>query len=270
MNIARDRFCVNRKIAPGLSIERFFKLVQRLGLHKVELRNDMPGGSITDELSPAQVAELADKHRLEILTVNALYPFNQLSEEVLKKAEGLLRDAQRVGARALVLCPLNEGTPVADATTIDAIKRLSELFASFGIQGFIEPLGFPFSSLRSAVHAQRLIHAAGSPFNVLLDTFHHHLYEEAEREFAAHIDVSAIGLVHLSGVEDKRPITRLTDEERVMLSDKDVLESNRQVKRLEAMGYRGNYSFEPFSSALADWSEAEIEKQIEHSIALLK
>jgi 2-keto-myo-inositol isomerase len=42
MAIALQRFCLNRKIAPSLSIEAFFRLVNSLGLNKVELRNDLP------------------------------------------------------------------------------------------------------------------------------------------------------------------------------------------------------------------------------------
>ncbi len=34
MAIAMQRFCINRKIAPALSIEAFFRLVNRLGLNK--------------------------------------------------------------------------------------------------------------------------------------------------------------------------------------------------------------------------------------------
>lgn len=51
MNIEKTRFCINRKIAPGLSIEAFFRLVKRLEFNKVELRNDMPSGSVTDDLN---------------------------------------------------------------------------------------------------------------------------------------------------------------------------------------------------------------------------
>ena len=36
MAIDPTRFCINRKIAPTLSINSFFKLVHRLGLNKVE------------------------------------------------------------------------------------------------------------------------------------------------------------------------------------------------------------------------------------------
>ncbi|MDU7868241.1 MAG: TIM barrel protein, partial [Pantoea sp.] len=108
------------------------------------------------------------------------------------------------------------------------------------------------------------------PFKLVLDTFHHHLYEQAEQEFPQGIEVEQIGLVHLSGVEDLRPTAELTDEERVMLSDGDVLNSVVQVKRLEMLGYKGIYAFEPFSSQLDSWTPAEIERQIRHSIELLQ
>ncbi len=55
MNIEKTRFCINRKIAPGLSIEAFFRLVKRLEFNKVELRNDMLSGSVTDDLNYNQV-----------------------------------------------------------------------------------------------------------------------------------------------------------------------------------------------------------------------
>ncbi len=150
------------------------------------------------------------------------------------------------------------------------MQALAPRFAHYGILGLVEPLGFPVSSLRSIVQAQALIAAAGVPFKLLLDTFHHHLYEKAEQEFPVGIDIDQIGLVHLSGVEDQRPTAELTDEERIMLSDNDVLKSVVQVKRLEMLGYKGVYAFEPFSGQLNSWTPAEIERQIRHSIELLQ
>ncbi len=57
---------------------------------------------------------------------NAVYPFNQLTEEAVKKTEGLLRDAQELGARALV-CPLNDGTIVPPEVTVEAQNDWSDL-----------------------------------------------------------------------------------------------------------------------------------------------
>jgi len=270
MAIDPTRFCINRKIAPRLSLEAFFQLVQRLGLSKVELRNDMQSGKVTDDLSVAQLRALTDKYHIEIVTINALYPFNRADEALLAKADALLQEAQAIGAKALVMCPLNEGIEISPQQTLEALQVLAPRFEKYGIQGLVEPLGFPVSSLRSAVQTQKLIQQAKVPFKVLLDTFHHHLYENAENEFPQEIDINHIGLVHLSGVEDTRPTAQLTDEERIMLSDRDVLNSVAQVKRLEMLGYKGVYAFEPFSSELETWNIAEIERQIRYSIELLK
>ena len=200
LNIPNARFCINRKIAPSLTLPQFFKLVSQLGIHNVELRNDMPSGRVTDDLSGDEVKALARESGIRIVTINALYPFNQLNEEVLQRTRQLLSDAQAVGAESLVLCPLNDGTPISAADTVSALKTLAPLFAEAGIQGLVEPLGFPQSSLRSATQAQTLIHEAGVPFRLLIDTFHHHLFEDAEQTFEQEIDIQQIGLVHLSGV----------------------------------------------------------------------
>lgn len=268
-NIPNSRFCINRKIAPSLSIPQFFKLVSQLGIHNVELRNDMPSGRVTDDLTGDDVKALARESGIRIVTINALYPFNQLNEEVLQRARQLLSDAQAVGAESLVLCPLNDGTPISAADTVSALKTLAPLFAEAGIQGLVEPLGFPQSSLRSATQAQTLIREAGVPFRLLIDTFHHHLFEDAEHAFEQEIDIGQIGLVHLSGVTDPRPVSQLTDEERIMLSADDRLHSKQQVERLEKMGYSGLYAFEPFSSVMESWQEADITREIRDSIQLL-
>lgn len=270
MAIDPTRICINRKIAPALSIEAFFQLVQKLGLSKVELRNDMKGGSVTDDLSHQQVKDLAEKYGMEIITINAVYPFNQISDDLLARAEGLLKDAQGIGAKALVMCPLNDGTPVSAEDTVNALRTLAPLFERYGVKGLVEPLGFPVSSLRSAGQALALIDQADVPFTLVLDTFHHHLYEGAEQDFAAGLDVNRIGLVHLSGVEDDREISKLTDEERIMLSEGDLLKSVSQVQRLEKLGYKGIYAFEPFASSMDNWTAADIEREIRQSIALLQ
>lgn len=269
MSIAPSRFCINRKIAPALSIEAFFQLVSGLGLYKVELRNDMKSGSVTDNLPHQQVRKLAEEHGLEIVTINALYPFNRIDNELLERAEDLLQTAQGIGAGALVMCPLNDGTKISAEETQKALSALAPLFARYGVSGLVEPLGFPVSSLRSASLAQRLIAEAEVPFKILVDSFHHHLYEGAEQDFTEGIDVNQIGLVHLSGVVDQRPINELTDDQRLMLAKDDRLNSVSQVQRLEAMGYRGNYAFEPFSTLMDNWSVADIEREIRQSLALL-
>lgn len=134
----------------------------------------------------------------------------------------------------------------------------------------MEPLGFGISSLRSSLLTQSLIRDSGVPYKIVLDTFHHYLSDVTQPEFDAQIQIDGIGLVHLSGVEDLRAKSALSDEERIMLSDKDRLESKKQVQDLERLGYTGIYAFEPFSSQLDSWTAADIEREIRQSIALLQ
>ena len=134
MAIDPTRFCINRKIAPNLSLEAFFQLVQRLGLNKVELRNDMPSGKVCDDLTGEQTRELIAKYNIDVVTINALYPFNRVDETLLAKADALLRDAQAIGARALVMCPLNEGVEITPEETLAALRTLAPRFAQHGVQ----------------------------------------------------------------------------------------------------------------------------------------
>lgn len=277
MNIALDRFCINRKIAPNLDLESFFRVVRKCGLSKVELRNDMPSGKVTDNLSHAQLNALAAEYHIEIITINALGMFNLLDNkaDLLNRAETMLGIAKSIHSKALVLCPHcsaddRRSEEQKQHDTLAALKLLAPLFQKYGVTGYVEPLGFNISSLRSSLLAQTLIRDAGAPYKIVLDTFHHYLSEVDQTTFNTQIQVENIGLVHLSGVEDLRCTAALSDEERIMLSAEDRLGSHKQVQNLERLGYRGTYAFEPFSSQLNTWSEADIEREIKQSIALLQ
>lgn len=277
MSIAQNRFCINRKIAPHLSIENFFRLVNKCGLNKVELRNDMPGGKVADELTTAQLNTLADEFEIEIVTINALQSFNlpEHRTALLQKTEQMLKQAQEIHCHGVILCPNCSASDRRSAEqkeqdTLDALLLLAPLFKKYQITALVEPLGFGISSLRSHLLAQSIIHKSAVPYKIVLDTFHYYLSDIAQTEFDALIEVNTIGLVHLSGVEETRLKSTLTDEDRIMLSEKDKLNSKQQVNNLERLGYQGIYAFEPFSSQLNTWSEADIEREIRQSIAYLQ
>ncbi|CFR02936.1 TIM barrel protein [Yersinia kristensenii] len=277
MPIAQDRFCINRKIAPNLSIESFFSLVKKCGLNKVELRNDMLSGKVTDELSSAQLNALADEYEIEIVTINALQYFNlpEHRPALLKETENMLKQAKAINCRGVILCPNcsandRRSAEQKEQDTVEALVLLAPLFKKYQVTGLVEPLGFEISSLRSHLLTQSIIRKSAAPYKMVLDTFHYYLSDIAQAEFDAHIDINTIGLVHLSGVEEARLKHTLTDEDRIMLSEQDKLNSKQQVDNLERLGYQGIYAFEPFSSQLNTWSETDIEREIHQSIVYLQ
>ncbi|MDI2090514.1 TIM barrel protein [Commensalibacter oyaizuii] len=269
MAIDKKRFCLNRKIAPMLDIPTFFKLVHEIGLNKVELRNDMPSGKVTDSLTHQQVKELANSYDIQIITINAIYPFNRYDDQVRNLTLSMLKEAQALDINAVILCPLNEGVSIPQDKIIYALQELGELFKQYGIAGLVEPLGFPESSLRSAFQAQELIKQANVPFKLVVDTFHQYLYPDSKQDMQK-LDVNSIGLVHLSGVKADCTVQHLQDEQRVMLSQGEKLNSCEQVKILEAKGYQGIYAFEPFSSELNHWDYEDIKREVTQSIQMLQ
>jgi len=85
-------------------LHQLFSLVNKCRLSKVELRNDMPSGKVTDNLSNDQLNAVAAKYSIEIITINALGRFNLLDDqaELLKNAEALLSQAQAIHSQTLM------------------------------------------------------------------------------------------------------------------------------------------------------------------------
>ena len=82
------------------------------------------------------------------------------------------------------------------------------------------------------------------------DSFHHHLAGEAA------LFPARTGLVHISGVDD-RAVRReeMRDLHRGLVGPGDLLGNVEQIGTLQAGGYRGAMSFEPFSAAVANLAD---------------
>ena len=135
--------------------------------------------------------------------------------------------AEAAGARALVMCPLNDGTPVAHADLVAALAAMAPILRERGLVGLVEPLGFPVSSLRTKRQALDAIDAAGGAdvYQLVHDTFHHHLAGETE------FFPERTGIVHISGVVDPDvAVDAMLDPHRVLVDAADRLENVAQIR----------------------------------------
>ena len=244
------RFALNHIAAPSLPLDDFFAMARALGVAEVEIRNDLP--DVVGTLPPEAVKAAAERTGVTLISVNALYPFNVWSGDLPARAAALTDYARAAGAKALVMCPLNDGTPVARADLVTALTAMAPILRDHGLLGLVEPLGFPISSLRTKAEALTAIDAAGTAdvYRLVHDTFHHHL--AGERAFFP----DRTALVHVSGVTDPHvAVGAMLDPHRVLVDASDRLENLAQIKALVAAGFEGAYSFEPFAPevhALAD------------------
>ncbi|POO52728.1 TIM barrel protein [Agrobacterium rosae] len=247
------RFAINHITAPKLSLVDFFAAARNLGLTEVEIRNDLP--DIVNTIPAAEVKAAAQKAGVDIISINALYPFNVWSGELPNKAIALADYAAASGAKALVMCPLNDGTKVSFDDLVAALKAMKPILQERGLIGLVEPLGFPISSLRTKKEALRAIDATegGDVYKLMHDTFHHHLAGETE------FFPDRTGLVHISGVVDPDVyVNDMLDAHRVLVDSKDRLENIAQIKEMNAGGYQGPYSFEPFAEEVHALANPEV------------
>lgn len=251
-------FALNHMTAPRLAPEDFFSLAERLGARGVEIRNDIEGNAIADGTQAGALRRAAEARGLRILSINALYPFNQWNGERADAAERLAHYAAECGAEALVLVPLNDGTSREDGLRQERLRKalagLLPILRAAGVAGLVEPLGFGICSLRSKREAMDAIGEVGGEgtFRLVHDTFHHHLAGEEE------LFPQATGLVHISGVEDVSLRTAdMLDEHRVLVEEGDRLDNVGQIRALRDGGYEGFYSFEPFAASVHEAPDLE-------------
>lgn len=267
----RSRFSLNRIIWPALDLDDFFRLTRDVGLSKVELRNDLAGGRILDDRSANQVKALADRYGISILTINAVQKFNlaAVRSQVLAAAEAMLKVASAIGCEGVVLCPNNDladGRPPENAfkETVAALKSLAPLFDKYGTVGLIEPLGFVECSLPSKDTALEAIKEAGfDGYKLIHDTFHHHIGPD---------DVfhpTHTGLVHISGVEADIPASQFRDAHRTLVGPADRLQNRAQIEQLISSGYKGDFSFEPFSEEVHRLGSEAIMAKLRESMAYI-
>lgn len=246
------RFSLSHILAPRQSPAEFFAMARALGVTDVEIRNDTP--NVVGTLPPADVKAAAQAAGVNLLSINALYPFNVWNDERRAQTEKLADYAGACGAETLVMCPLNDGTPVSLDDVVTALKAIKPILESRGIKGLVEPLGFPVSSLRRKADAIAAIKAAGGEglFKLVHDTFHHHLAGETE------FYPEWTGLVHISGVADADvSVDKMLDAHRVLVDQRDRLGNVPQIRALQAAGYNGPFSFEPFATEVQELADPQ-------------
>ncbi|WP_280546801.1 TIM barrel protein [Halomonas sp. 11-S5] len=251
------KFSLNHMVCPRWTPQQLIETAAEMGVGAVELRNDVGENSILDLEAARAAGQRARELGIEVLSINALYPFNIWNEERAAKAQELAQLVDAVGGHGLVLCPLVDADYSASAEDKragleQALTELDTILGRYDLQGFVEPLGFPISSLRTKAEAVEAIRSLGleSRFGLVHDTFHH----QGAGESAFFADMT--GLVHISGVEDPAiGFEEMLDAHRYLVGECDRLNNVGQLRRLLADGYDGYVSFEPFAEpvhALAD------------------
>ena len=151
--------------------------------------------------------------------------------------------------------------------TILALKELLPLFQINGLMGYIEPLGFASSSLRSTLSTMILIKETGlEAHKIVHDTFHHFLGTDDLKLLGMQYDMECTGLMHVSAVTTDISPENYRDEHRNMDFKRDKLNNKEQVDLFVKKGYEGIISFEPFAEEVQRLKVRELKELIDKAI----
>jgi 2-keto-myo-inositol isomerase len=250
------RFALNHITTPKLDTPAFLQLAASLGCAGVELRNDLADKKLADRpffdgQSPADIGKIANASGLRLLGLSEVYGFNNWSGEMESRVRILVEQARESGAESISLIPLNDGSgsnsSERQAKLRFALSNVKSMLAGTAIIALVEPLGFTSSTLRHKAEAIEAIEAVGglNCFKLVHDTFHHHLAGETE------FFPDQTGIVHISGVVDPGlELDAMQDAHRILVDRHDRLGNIDQIRSLIAAGYKGAFSFEPFSAVV--------------------
>ena len=76
--------------------------------------------------------------------------------------------------------------------------------------------------------------------------------------------------MHVSGVEANIDKSAFTDAHRVLPGLKDIMKSKKLINKLELAGYKGFYSFEPFSPEIQSLEKNELAGIVRNSIQYIQ
>jgi 2-keto-myo-inositol isomerase len=267
-----DLLCLNRVIKPQIPLEEFLNFTADLGIGYVEVRNDFSEKGVLDGLSDAALQKAFNKPGIKALTINALYPFEDVKvlKQNIEKLKGLIAEAKRINCPQIVLCPLNDAndkrSPAQRADElVAALTAYGPLFAEAKMIGLVEPLGFEICSLRTKKAALEGIARCDYPesYRLLHDTFHHFLSGEIE------FFPNQTAIVHVSGVLAGKPKGAITDDDRILVTKDDIMDNRGQVAALLEGECKAPISYEPFSQQVRAMPLTELKAQLQKSIDYL-
>jgi 2-keto-myo-inositol isomerase len=253
-------FAMNRTCAPQLPLADFLKLAKGAGVGAIEIRNDIEGQEFMDGTEPAVILDQLQVADMKIASVNALQRFNDWSTQREAEAKFLMGYAAKLGAPGVVLCPVHNpdhGWSPADAekNLRNGLKQLRPILLDLGIKGYVEPLGMKGSTMKKQSMAVAAIADIGGwdAYELCFDTF------QFFRSGDTVLFPDHIGLAHMSGIVRKDLIPgELTEPDRVLIEAIDRVENIKQLRALQAAGYSGYVSIEPFNTDVQQSEDLQV------------
>ena len=205
--------------------------------------------------TPAQLDEaraVQQRCGLTLLPLNDIDAFGDLT---IERAREIFALAQRIGARAVTVCPVAPKGPLSMDEGVSWMKRFVAEAASFQVSLYLEMMCFPGRAFGTFDEALRLAEKSG--MKLVLDTFHYCSVGATPKQISS-LPREMIGIVHISDALTKgKKLNELLDADRVLPGD-GGLPLVETMDAIRQTGYRGGMSVEVFHPKYAKMRVADV------------
>jgi 2-keto-myo-inositol isomerase len=200
--------------------------------------------------SAEDLAQRLQGERLAAVAINGIENFSFRSPaefaQIEKDCGSLAQLSQAIGCPCIVVVPSPRPEGMSWAAvkgdTVEALRRLAEVAAPYGVKLAFEFLAPANCSVRTLAQGWEIVQATGrDDVGLVLDTYHFFV-GGSSWDSLEEFDLGRLFLVHLNDVEDL-PLEKLTDGDR-LLPGEGVLPLGRILATLKARGYNGACSLE--------------------------
>lgn len=248
--------CLNTSTIRPASLVQKIEAAAAAGFRAIEPWNADVDTHLAAGGTMAEIQGLLTKHRLVVPSMIAIMGFVGNEEpgrdERLAEARRRMQQAKDLGSPFIVASPPMQRADLARCG-VD-YSELLQLGREVGVRPAMEFLGF-VEHVNSIATAREIMERSGDPTaTIVIDWFHMVRGDGRETMFQ---DLRAlrpeqIAIVHLDDVPYQKPVSEMTDGDRVYPGDGDIpVEELFGV--LQEIGYAGPVSLELFSEEL--WTE---------------
>lgn len=241
--------CLNTSTIRPVPLAVKIPLVAAAGFRYVELWNDEIDAHLAAGGSLADVRKRLDDAGLRVASVIALMGWAEAAEADLPRiwveCDRRMEQAAAVGAKGIVVSP--PGGDVPERVMLDRLKVIRERAAGFGVEPWLEFLGFvgKYNRQGSVLNLARNFEPA---MPIVSDTYHLMRGGGSLEELAA-LKPGELGIFHINDLPAEPPVEVQTDYDRVMLGE-GTLDLPHVIDLLKHIGYYGPVSLELFNETL--------------------
>jgi len=241
------------------NLELDLELCEKYGFDFMELRVSILEDFFRNGGTVEKITGLFAKSKVKPHAMNACEFFNMKSgqefEKIKEDFDKLCSLTSNLGSSLVLAAPtpgVNAPPEIIMDNTVDCLRHLSDIAATYGLNVALEFIGLPGFSVNKFDQAYSIVEKVDREnVGCVIDLYHFHINGSSVDDIRK-ADGKKIFMVHINDAEDRPAGTFDSDSYRLMPGD-GVIATGEIFKALKSIGYKGIMSVELFNPKIWEW-----------------